>query len=439
MNIPLDRLYQYIENIAEYVHQDRVIIYRFFPHGSKNIVDLTNLRELKSHWFETRLYPTLWCHDQEPLNHEFYSKNLAMPSKNSWRDVLTSINKNSFSPTNLNYQTNIFDKGLLLHSEKRSTEISKYRADNELITVYYWSHAVIARDWFRYAEHVTQKKQTQKIFLIYNRAWSGTREYRLKFAELLIKVGLENCCQTSINNIEPELGIPYKIHEFKNSAWRPNLSLENFFTKNTAQSHYSADFDIEDYEDTDIEVVLETLFDDGRLHLTEKSLRPIACAQPFILAGTHGSLEYLRSYGFKTFNHIWDEGYDLVEDPEERLIQIVHLMQQIANWTPEVREHQMAKAQKVADYNKKHFFSTEFFQSVINELQTNLKIAFDELDSCNNYIRWYTWWKNLLSYPEVVNFLNTNQNLNLPTMNAVNQLLLVAQHKLSKVATEDHL
>jgi hypothetical protein len=426
MNIPLDRLYQYIENIAEHVHQDRVIIYRFFPHGSKNIADLTNLRELKSSWFEKILYPSLWCHDQEPLNHEFYSKNLAIPDKNSWRDVLTAINKNSFSPTNLNYRTNIFDKGLLLHSEKRSTEISKYRADNELITVYYWSHAVIARDWFRYAEHVTQKKQTQKTFLIYNRAWSGTREYRLRFAELLIHLNLQDHCKTSVNPIEPELNIHYKLHHFKNPCWRPQTILENFFPISDAHSHYSADFDIEDYAATNIEVVLETLFDDSRLHLTEKSLRPIACAQPFILAGTHGSLEYLRSYGFKTFSDVWDESYDLVEDPAERLTQIAELMKHISNWDPEVREQQMAKAQAVADYNKKHFFSAEFFQFVINELQSNLKIAFDELDSCNNYIRWSTWWKNLLTYPEVVNFLNTNQNLNLPTMDAVNQLLSVA-------------
>jgi hypothetical protein len=100
---------------------------------------------------------------------------------------------------------------------------------------------------------------------------------------------------------------------------------------------------VEDYEATDIEVVLETLFDDSRLHLTEKSLRPIAVAQPFILAGTHGSLEYLRSYGFKTFGDVWDESYDLVEDPAERLIQIAELMKYISTWLPHQRERNMAK------------------------------------------------------------------------------------------------
>ena len=42
MNVPLDRLYHYINNIAQEIYGDRVIIYRFFPHGSKNINNLQN-------------------------------------------------------------------------------------------------------------------------------------------------------------------------------------------------------------------------------------------------------------------------------------------------------------------------------------------------------------------------------------------------------------
>ena len=45
MNIPLDRLYHYIRDIAKEIYGDRIIIYRFWPHGSKNINDLNNLNE----------------------------------------------------------------------------------------------------------------------------------------------------------------------------------------------------------------------------------------------------------------------------------------------------------------------------------------------------------------------------------------------------------
>ena len=199
----------------------------------------------------------------------------------------------------------------------------------------------------------------------------------------MINLNLQKHCKTSVNPIEPELGIHYETHNFKNPTWRPQTVLENYFPISDAHSHYSADFDIEDYESTEIEVVLETLFDDDRLHLTEKSLRPIACGQPFILAGTHGSLEYLRSYGFITFGDIWNEHYDSIEDPKERLNAIADLMKQIANWTSEQRADKMAEAQAIAEYNRQHFFSQEFFNLIINELVTNLTDGFDLLEKTN--------------------------------------------------------
>jgi hypothetical protein len=275
---------------------------------------------------------------------------------------------------------------------------------------------------------VSQTKKPEKTFLIYNRAWSNTREYRLRFTELLIHLNLQEHCKTSINPIEPELGIHYDSHQFRNPVWRPQTVLENHFPINTAHSHYSANFDIEDYESTDIEVVLETLFDDDRLHLTEKSLRPIAVGQPFILAATQGSLEYLRSYGFKTFGDVWDESYDLVQDPAERLIQIAELMKYISTWLPHQRERNMAQAQAIADYNRQHFFSQDFFNLVANELKINLASAFNTLAVGNNYQPWLTRWEKLLQYPAVIDFLQNNQAD--PTQSDVDFVIQFAQDKL---------
>ena len=440
MNIPLDRLYHYIRDIAQEIYGGRIIIYRFWPHGSKNINDLNNLNEGNNEslgdneWTKRTISPELWCNDQEPLDYEFYRNNIRV-----WTNELSSILKsiNRFTPPkNLNYSRNtVFEKGLLLHSEKRSHNLEKYHSDNELIPVYYWSHAVIARDWFRYAEHVSQTKKSDKTFLIYNRAWSNTREYRLRFAELLVSLNIQEHCKTSINSIEPELGIHYKIHKFKNPIWQPQTILEDYFPTSSAHSGYSADFDIVDYESTDIEVVLETLFDDGRLHLTEKSLRPIACAQPFIVAGTYGSLEYLRSYGFKTFGDIWDESYDQIEDPEERLICIADLMKQIANWNLEKRERKMSQARAIAGYNRQYFFSQAFFDLVINELKTNLKSGFDNLKLCNNYTTWITRWKELITYPEVITFLNTNKDHKKPMASQVDFIMSLAEARLANKNT----
>ena len=413
MTVPLDRLYHFIENVAQETHDGSVLIYRFSPDGSKNIQDLNRLYTVC--WQDTITRPAVWCHDQEPLNHAYYSANLRRDPYSHWEEITDSTGKSLPAIKNLNWTKNWYAKNILLHSEKRSQNLELYQTENELIPVYYWSHGLIARDWFRYAQHVQQHKQVTHMFLVYNRAWSGTREYRLKFAELVVESGLAQSCLMSVNPIEPELNIHYHRHTFSNPAWQTQLHLENYFRISDAHSHYSADFDIEDYESTDIEVVLETLFDDDRLHLTEKSLRPVACGQPFVLAATHGSLEYLRSYGFQTFASVWDESYDNIEDPVERMQAIVKIMIDISNWNDTQRREKINLMYEIAKYNQKHFFSQSFFNLITEELQTNLNIAFEQIKTDPGFEKFIRHWENLLKSQQVNEFLDKNMDSTQPT------------------------
>ena len=417
MSIPLDRLYHFIEDIAQHVFKDRVIIYRFYPHGSKNVEDMAILEP--DSWQTTQLSPSLYCNDQEPLNYDYYKTAERIVRPPTFNRVPHFLNCRS-----------VYEKVLLLHSEQQSTNAEQYRQDC-FIPVYWWSHAAMSLDWFRYAKHVALKKQVKKTFLIYNRAWSGTREYRLRFAELLVQLNLQDSCRTSINSIEPELGIHYDYHEFKNPVWRPQTVLEDYFAINNTPSYYSADFDIKDYSATDIEVVLETLFDDDRLHLTEKSLRPIAMGQPFVLAATAGSLEYLRSYGFKTFDDVWDESYDLVEDPAERLIQIAELMKYISTWLPHQRERNIAEAQAIADYNRQHFFSKEFFNLVTDELTANLTTALAEVAHTKNYQSWIDRWDRYLFHSDMLEYVTNQTDVNILNLTAIDNIKSIINRKLN--------
>ena len=418
MSIPLDRLYHFVEDIAQQVFEDRVIIYRFYPHGSKNVEDMAELRT--ENWQEIQLSPAMYCNDQEPLDYDYYATVQRKKAPPPWTRIPPHFLKN----------IGIYRKVLLLHSERQSANVEQYQRD-QFIPVYWWSHAAIALDWFRYAKHVTLKKHPKKTFLVYNRAWSGTREYRLRFAELLVQLNLHDQCQTSCNPIEPELGIHYDYHKFKNPVWRPQTVLEDHFPINGTPSHYSADFDTDDYNATDIEVVLETLFDDSRLHLTEKSLRPVAMGQPFVLAATAGSLAYLRSYGFKTFNSIWDEGYDSIKDPEQRLYAITDLMAQIVNWGPPVREKKLAEAQAIADYNRQHFFSDEFFNLVTGELTANLTTALVDVEFTKNYQAWIDHWGQNLFNLDILKLVTDESQLNNPNLAAINNIKSLINHKLN--------
>ena len=201
----------------------------------------------------------------------------------------------------------------------------------------------------------------------------------------------------------------YKNYKFTNSQWQPLHHLEQYFQNNLSSSTSSADFTVEDYCATDIEVVLETLFDDKRLHLTEKSLRPIACGHPFILVATQGSLQYLRNYGFRTFGDVIDEGYDLIENPLDRLKAIVMAMKQITNWTKEEKQYKMRLLQEIAEYNKQHFFSVDFFNQILNELKENLTTAFTLFNSIKSSNQWVNRWSDYLLHQSIIDFLNTDK------------------------------
>ena len=338
----------------------------------------------------------MFMHDQEPLNFDLYSTpelanelRLHRTDDNMYEhfdeylfdlykkllaQIMPELNiKIAEGVTLWNYPV------LLTHSEQRSTNLKKYE-DIDFIGVYWWCHALIARDWFRYAEHdlLLNVRTPKKDFLIYNRAWSGTREYRLKFAELLVDKNLAGYCTMGFNQQD---NVDYREHKFQNSALQiKRQDLENHFFYNTSTSAASADYETIDYQNTELEVVLETLFDDGRLHLTEKILRPIACGHPFILVSTVGSLEYLRQYGFKTFSTLINETYDTIQDPVERLEAVTNELHRIAKLQELEKQELYASMREIAHYNRQLFFSASWQERIINEYQQNFNKAVLQLE-----------------------------------------------------------
>jgi hypothetical protein len=376
MSVPLDRLYNFLHAVSD---QD-IIIYRWHVPGSRKLEHCTPLYPLPLDRVEKFGTMHMVCHDQEPLFFDQWVPAKLQPlflspeQKSGPRDI-----PNTPYSVLMNVVAGEFflhDRVILLHSEQHSQELEHFE-NNGAVGCYWWSHAMIARDWYRYADidPVLQGTRTPTTdFLIYNRAWTGTREYRLKFAEMIINSGLANHCQMGFSSTDCEHN--YQTHEYRNNGFKIHRNdIEHHFVNNQSPPESSADYVSQDYINTGIEVVLETLFDDSRWHLTEKTLRPIACGQPFMLAATPGSLDYLRSYGFQTFGDIIDESYDLELDPVKRLEKIVKVMQNIAG-LPTAEKHQLwAKLHARAHHNRRRFFSKEFHDHVVVEFQHNLNRA----------------------------------------------------------------
>jgi len=188
----------------------------------------------------------------------------------------------------------------------------------------------------------------EKLFLVYALGLSGTRKYRKEFIRL-IQCNTDLCSKTQIGS---------------------------FLEKYKVSSDSSATYFHHDFNHTYISVVLETVFDD-RIHLTEKTLRPIAVGHPFIIANGPGSLEYLRSYGFQTFSPFIDESYDCIKDHSERMNAIVAEMQRINNLNYKDKMRLIDNCRSIAQSNKKIFFSDNFFKTIIDELRNNVFDAFN--------------------------------------------------------------
>ena len=381
--IPFEQLYNFLDSAS---HCD-LLIYRFLPAGSKNLEDCQPLHAYYTFnsYFKQVTTPNIIFHDQEPLFWDHYTEIKQWVIDNHvhegetglpyWPDELIDhVAHSNLKAVIKPVFNSIYDKVLLVHSEKRSPELDKYE-NNNFIGVYYWSHALIAQDWYRYAAvdpELTYSDQFKHDFVIYGRAWSGSREYRLKFFDLLVAQQLNTHCLAKF--AAHDNGQHYTDHQYVNPALRAtNTNIEYALDVNTAPSHASATYSSHEYQQAAVDVVLETLFDDPRIQLTEKILRPIACGKPFILASTHGSLQHLRNYGFKTFGEYIDESYDCIEDPVLRLQAITNTMQQITNHPD--KETLYANLHKIAKYNRARFHSREFHDSIVDEYQTNLTCA----------------------------------------------------------------
>ena len=391
MSVPLDRLYNFLHDISNHA----LLIYHWRSHGSKKLSDLAVLNVFTS---ADKSRPIMICHDQEPLFYDLYTESdiynemlNRVPKSNSeeaaWRlTIIKFLSKLHLRGLTYFLITSMCDKILILHSEKRSTQLQLYESNN-YIGVYYWSHAMIAADWFRYAQYdpklIVNFDQIQKDFLIYNRAWNGTREYRLKFMHELVQQKLQSYCLTSFAIQDTNQN--YLDYQFKNSNFKVDLTgLDQHFLPNTHDSNASADYNNADYAQIGIEIVLETLFDDTRLHLTEKTLRPIACGRPFILMATAGSLQYLRDYGFKTFDGLIDETYDTIADPAERLQAVTNEMLRIAELDQTRKLMLWDQLYKIAEFNQQLFFSKHWQQSICEEFTSNLSRSLGILEQYTN-------------------------------------------------------
>jgi hypothetical protein len=104
------------------------------------------------------------------------------------------------------------------------------------------------------------------------------------------------------------------------------------------------------------------------LHLTEKTFKAIALEMPFMLIAPAGSLEYLRHYGFQTFEPIIDESYDQETDDIKRIEQVTQQLREFENLSIRERQAVHRACLPIVEHNYNHFYNGGFAEILWQEL-----------------------------------------------------------------------
>ena len=342
--IRIDEIY-YNVFLPRVQHRPGIGLHWFDPFGSVKFGDICNVPPVGG---QAELRVIFW--DQEPAN----------------KDNL----KLFFDQFVKDYKS---DRMLIITSEQHSKDVTWVCDTYGISADYYFFHGWAALDWYRGYDHAFLSQPWpdrifDHAFMCPNNIVGGRRSHRLR---LLSELGQRGCIDQNLISF-PAI-CPYEHKTVENLfqkhslAFPENLSLPLIIDHdcNHANNSHRIDFWAQAMR-CFCHVVTETMYDDDRIHITEKTFKPIVLQQPFLLVGNRGSLRYLREYGFRTFGNLWDEGYDDL-DHEHRISAVADICQNITSWS----QHRMQQAQnQIADimkYNHDWFYGG-FQDHLWNEL-----------------------------------------------------------------------
>ena len=254
---------------------------------------------------------------------------------------------------------------------------------------YFFFHGFASLDWFRDYKYLTESTvPISKLFISLNHLMYKNRSYRLTLLSHMYEANLVSegfisaplACSKDIKNelydLTSLLSKDSKRHIFKNLLPKAeSIKLDDV----DSYSFASADpIDFKYSHGALWHVVTETIFYEEKLHLTEKIFKPIVTKRPFILVGARKNLEYLKSYGFKTFDRWIDESYDDETDPDLRIQKIICELKKLKEKDLIKMHNEMLS---ILEYNRQHFFG-KFEEIIIDEMIDNFKKCVFLYDQC---------------------------------------------------------
>ena len=315
--------------------------------------------------------------DQEPIH-----LNIHRATFEQVRNSNIDITHNTNTPE-VWHSGRIADAGYLITSEQHSENVEKVCDHLKWIPLYYFFHGWAALDWYRGYDKTflirpwTDRKIT-KTFVAPNRIVAGERQHRLEILYHIFKNRMAHnhvscpavCPAENISVLDAVKPLAKKYPDIESVFAAQPLPM-NFVgeTDHPMHSCWLSLFD--ESAESLLYLVTETVATGRRHHLTEKTFKPIALGMPFVIVGTRGSLQYLRSYGFRTFDGIWDESYDDAED-DVRIERIASLLRSLDELPEDAKQELFEAAHEVIEHNWNHFYNGGFEAVLWTELKDML-------------------------------------------------------------------
>lgn len=196
-----------------------------------------------------------------------------------------------------------------------------------------------------------------------------------------------------MQNYKPDL-IQLSTHTRINDKWFVhNTQLQNAVNnfpsdtkfRNFVDSYTHNRMDNELYQQCFLQVVTETVYNYPVTFFSEKTAKPLLNKRPFVIIGPVGSLEMIRSLGFRTFSDFWSEDYDNITDLETRILAVSDIIEWIANQTIDDLRLLCIRMQTVLNYNFAHYvnkFKNNELQKFGKSCIENLKPRYDSDSDC---------------------------------------------------------
>lgn len=298
----------------------------------------------------------------------------------------------------------IFSEPTILANSELDSDDKDWLANRypNFVDWYFFSHALVSREWFSHYKYSMAGNygNNNKLFLFDFGIITKMRQYRLYLFKLLGKSFFDEKTYYSIDVtqnwkddlIEHDCYNLIKDYHVSYESFLPieSVSYDNFGKDSTNKINNLKQnlISYDHYSKVNFIVVLETAFQTKKKHLTEKIFKPIVAGKPFILVAGATNIEYLKSYGFKTFEIAINETYDNEYNDKERLKKIKSsIWDYVFNFevTTEDEIHKLnEKCHKIAQHNREWFWSDEFLKIVYKELHRNLHVAKAHLSIMRN-------------------------------------------------------